>query len=174
MIKNILLLSLLFMSTIKFAQAQQPTPKEAFLEKWQNSSAYLLAMVESIPESSLDYQPTERQMTIKEQLLHIRSNMLWLSGAYFNPNQIPVPDRNRSVDSKEALQEALQESFKTVSQLIENTEESALDETVDFFAGPKSRLQILNLLQDHVTHHRGQLIVYLNLLDITPPRYSGW
>ncbi|MGK0251702.1 MAG: putative damage-inducible protein DinB, partial [Gammaproteobacteria bacterium] len=46
--------------------------------------------------------------------------------------------------------------------------------TVEFFAGPKSRMQILNLLQDHVTHHRGQLIVYLNLNSIEPPQYSGW
>jgi uncharacterized damage-inducible protein DinB len=49
-----------------------------------------------------------------------------------------------------------------------------LDSKVAFFAGPKTKLQILNLMQDHVTHRRGQLIVYLNLNDIQPPKYTGW
>jgi uncharacterized damage-inducible protein DinB len=28
---------------------------------------------------------------------------------------------------------------------------------------------MLNILQDHVTHHRGQIIVYLNLKGIEAP-----
>ena len=59
-------------------------------------------------------------------------------------------------------------------KIVKNTPDEELKEIVDFFAGPKSNLQILNLLQDHVTHHRGQLIVYLNLNEIEPPKYSGW
>ena len=43
-----------------------------------------------------------------------------------------------------------------------------------FFAGPKSKFQILNLLEDHVTHHRGQLIVYLNFKNSIPPSFIGW
>ncbi|MDT8346268.1 MAG: DinB family protein, partial [Flavobacteriaceae bacterium] len=49
-----------------------------------------------------------------------------------------------------------------------------LSEKVNFFAGEKTKIQILNLLHDHVTHHRGQLVVYLNLKEIKPPRYTGW
>ncbi|HEA31501.1 MAG TPA: hypothetical protein ENH91_16165 [Leeuwenhoekiella sp.] len=52
-------------------------------------------------------------------------------------------------------------------------QESALAEKVDFFAGEKSKLQILNLMQDHVTHHRGQLVVYLNLKEINSLGYLG-
>jgi uncharacterized damage-inducible protein DinB len=32
----------------------------------------------------------------------------------------------------------------------------------------------MNLLQDHITHHRDQLLVYLNFKGITPPEFSGW
>ena len=45
---------------------------------------------------------------------------------------------------------------------------------VDFFAGPKTRSQIIQLVDDHHTHHRAQLIIYLRLLGIKPPRYVGW
>jgi len=30
------------------------------------------------------------------------------------------------------------------------------------------------LLNDHQTHHRGQLVVYLRLNGIKPPAYIGW
>jgi len=68
----------------------------------------------------------------------------------------------------------LSEAFDNARKSIEKTPEAGLAETIDFFAGQKSKLQILNLLQDHVTHHRGQIIVYLNLKAIDPPSYSGW
>ncbi|MEM9260816.1 MAG: DinB family protein, partial [Bacteroidota bacterium] len=44
----------------------------------------------------------------------------------------------------------------------------------NFFAGPKSKRVIVYLLQDHATHHRSQLLVYLRLLGHQPPRYRGW
>ena len=57
---------------------------------------------------------------------------------------------------------------------IDQLTEKDLDTIVDFFAGPMSKRQILTLLNDHYTHHRGQIIVYLRMNDIKPPRYRGW
>ena len=68
----------------------------------------------------------------------------------------------------------LNDSFEESSEIIKNTPDEELTSVIDFFAGSKSKIQILNLLQDHVTHHRGQLIVYLNLMNIIPPKYVGW
>ena len=52
--------------------------------------------------------------------------------------------------------------------------EKDMDEAVSFFAGPKSKRQILILMHDHQTHHVGQIIVYLRLNGIKPPSYVGW
>lgn len=163
----------LFLSMNISGYAQEARVKEAFLEKWKNSSTYLLEMAEQIPETSMDYRPTPRQMTIKEQLLHIRSNMLWLGNSYFKTDETKPPNRDNLTSKKEIVL-ALKDSFKRVATLVEVSDPKKLQEEVEFFAGPKTRLQILNLLQDHVTHHRGQLIVYMNLLNLEPPRYSGW
>ena len=65
-------------------------------------------------------------------------------------------------------------AFDKVTNIIKNISPDDLPSEVDFFAGKKSKLQMLNLMQDHVTHHIGQLIVYLNLNEIKPPKYSGW
>lgn len=154
-------------------QAQKTTVKEAFLEKWENSKNYLVAMAELMPEEEYDYKPTERQRSFKEQLLHIKDNMEWLSTSYFT-SELEKSHEKDVPNSKTEIIVVLGIAFDTVSEIIKNTSEESLTETVEFFAGPKTKLQILNLLQDHVTHHRGQLIVYLNLKNIEPPKYVGW
>ncbi|WP_298314561.1 DinB family protein [uncultured Aquimarina sp.] len=155
--------------------SQQVTPKSAFLEKWTNSKEYLLEIAESMPENKYSYAPTEREMDFRNQLLHICGNMLWLSTTYFSEE---IFDRKKlsenAPDSKIEVIKLLEKSFDLVYERVQNAKDESLKTEVDFFAGPKSKLQILNLLQDHVTHHRGQLIVYLNLNEIKPPKYVGW
>ena len=153
--------------------AQQATLKTAFLEKWEGSKNYLLAIAEAMPEENYNFKPTERQMSFKEQLLHIKENMTWLSNSYFTEIEYKREKTDTSISKTETVN-LLENAFDSVIEIIENTNDADLKKTVDFFAGPKSKLQILNLLQDHVTHHRGQLIVYLNLNNIKPPSFIGW
>ncbi|MDY8137128.1 DinB family protein [Aquimarina sp. 2201CG5-10] len=170
--KLILILIFIISSTV---MAQQPTPKDAFLEKWENSKEYLLEIAELMPEEKYNYKPTEREMSFKDQLLHIRGNMLWLSTTYFSSETF---DRDKLKENlpktKEETLQLIKQAFEKVYQKIKNSDPADFKTEVDFFAGPKTKLQILNLLQDHVTHHRGQLLVYLNLNEVKPPRYVGW
>lgn len=145
----------------------------AFLLKWENSKDYLLKIAESMPEENFNFKPTERQMSFQEQLLHIRGNMVWLSEKYFVDENFVKSEKVDPKTKAEIIQE-LSKSFDKVYEIIKNVPLTELTTQVDFFAGPKSKLQILNLMQDHVTHHRAQIIVYLNLNNIEPPKYSGW
>ena len=152
---------------------QKMTPKDAFLEKWENSKNYMIAIAEAMPEAYYDFKPTERQMSFKEQLVHIKGNMDWLSNSYFTETEFKR-EKTALPETKAETIALLSEAFDATLSIIKNTREEDLVLTVDFFAGPKSKLQILNLLQDHVTHHRGQLVVYLNLNNVVPPKYVGW
>jgi uncharacterized damage-inducible protein DinB len=167
--KKYILLLFIFAST--FAKAQD-TPISAFLEKWENSKNYLVEMAAAMPEDKYDFKPTERQKTFREQLLHIKQNMDWLSTTYFA--KAKTEKSKATYTTKVEVMKAITEAFDNTTAIIKAATSEELKEIVDFFAGPKTKLQILNLLQDHVTHHRGQLIVYLNLNDIKPPKYRGW
>ncbi len=169
--KNIVILFILLLSIP--AIAQQATIKDAFLEKWENSKNYLLEMAQRMPEEHYDFKPTERQRSFKEQLLHIKGNMDWLSTSYFSTSEFEKGEKP-TAETKEETIEVLRNAFDETSEKIAATSEESFKETVQFFSGPKSKIQILNLLQDHVTHHRGQLIVYLNLKGVEPPKYVGW
>lgn len=167
------LLTFIFLLITMVSNAQQSDVKEAFLEKWQNSKEYLINMAQAMPEEHYDFSPVEDKMSFKTQLLHIKGNMDWLASTYFNLATQGEPEDYTNA-SKEEIINALKNSFDNVYNAVKNTEVEDFQTTVKFFAGPKSKLQILNLLQDHVTHHRGQLIVYMNLKNIELPRYSGW
>lgn len=168
--KKYILLVVIFATTIAKAQ---DTPVSAFLEKWENSKNYLVEMAEAMPEDKYDYKPTDRQKTFRDQLLHIKGNMDWLSTTYFSKEK-KKDAKKPSYTTKAEVITAIKEAFNNTSAIIKKASPEELKEIVEFFAGPKTKLQILNLLQDHVTHHRGQLIVYLNLNDIKPPKYRGW
>ena len=145
----------------------------AFLLKWENSKNYLIELAGAMPEDSYNYKPTERQMSFQEQLIHIKGNINWLSSTYFVDENF-VKSKKIDPKTKTEIIEELILAFDNVTNIIQNFPIEDLATEVDFFAGPKSKLQILNLMQDHVTHHRGQIIVYLNLNNIIPPKYCGW
>ncbi|GAC1709173.1 MAG: hypothetical protein NVS9B7_27640 [Flavisolibacter sp.] len=73
------------------------------------------------------------------------------------------------VDVIKSLRNAYDEGLKA-----HNISSDQLNEIVNFFAGPKTKRQILILMHDHQAHHVGQLIVYLRLKGIKPPEYIGW
>ncbi|MEM6687632.1 MAG: DinB family protein [Bacteroidota bacterium] len=168
--KNYLFLFAFFVATLASAQ---DTPISAFLEKWENSKNYLVQIAELMPEDKYTYKPTERQDTFQELLLHIKQNMDWLSTSYFLKDK-KKNQAKATYTTKAQVIEAIKEAFNNTAAIIKKASTDELKEMVEFFAGPKTKLQILNLLQDHVSHHRGQLIVYLNLNNIKPPRYVGW
>ena len=152
--------------------AQNPTT-DAFLEKWNNSKNYLIEVAKAMPEDLYEYKPTEKQMSFGEQLIHIKDNMEWLSNAYFTDKEYKKVKDDKNYSKEETI-DLLEKAFDSAYKIIKNSDPKLLNSKVEFFAGPKTRFQILNLLQDHVTHHRGQILVYLNLNDIQPPKYVGW
>jgi len=168
---NYLIFIFLLLSILN-TKGQSEEVKDAFLEKWENSKNYLLEIAEIMPEEHYDFKPTERQRSFKEQLIHIKGNIDWLSTTYFTDNE--YKREKEFPETKEETLSLIEKSFDDSAEIISNTPVEDLSLIVDFFAGPKNKLQILNLLQDHVTHHRGQLIVYMNLKNVIPPKYVGW
>jgi uncharacterized damage-inducible protein DinB len=168
--KNIFKILFILVSLQMTAQEQV---KNAFLEKWNNSKDYLLEVARAMPEENYDFKPTEREMTFGKQLLHIKANIDWLSSTYFSDAPKKEKETEAKLTKAQIIAE-LEKSFSQAYQLISKTSATTLNDKVDFFAGPKTKFQILNLLQDHVTHHRGQILVYLNLNGVKPPKYIGW
>ena len=163
----------LVLGLITFTARGQNGFIEDFKEKWKNSAAYTIELAAAMPEEHYDFKPTEEEMSFKSQLLHMISNMNWLSTSYLGGTPVDF-DLKREDYSKAEILEMLNSGYELSGKAVDMVTPGQLEETVEFFAGPKSKRQIITLMNDHSTHHRGQLIVYLRLNGIKPPRYRGW
>ena len=141
-------------------------------ERLTNSKSYALAVAEAMPEADYSFAPVESEMSFGKQLLHMADNMRWICSSYLGATiaESEVPTAN----DKAAIISRLANAFDIAIATVKNFPENDLATEVNFFAGPKSKMQMINLLNDHQAHHRGQLVVYLRMKGIKPPRYIGW
>lgn len=156
---------------------QAATAQDAFLEeyliKWQNGAEYTIELAEAMPEDKYDFKPTPEVRSFREQVVHIMNNMVWLSSTYLSKTSFKGDLKHKEL-SKEEILMLLRQATIFAKNTVMNLNAEELDDTVDFFAGPLTKRQILILMNDHMTHHRGQIIVYARMNDIKPPRYRGW
>jgi uncharacterized damage-inducible protein DinB len=73
--------------------------------------------------------------------------------------------------SREEMLTAINKTFDETINLITNFDAIKLDDELDYFGLTRSKRQILLLLADHITHHRGQMLVSMRLNGLVPPRY---
>lgn len=149
--------------------------------KWQNSLAYTQEALAAIPDSSLNFRPTEGQMSVQEQIQHLAGNVFGLSRRFlayepasFDEEALRVRLSAETLSRQELVQ-LLNDAFAYGTEAVYSFPREDWDKVVpNFFVGPRSRRTIIYLLQDHATHHRAQVLVYMRLLGLKPPRYRGW
>ncbi len=157
-----------------FAQSVDTMFLKANITKLKNAKIYTLKVANLMPSEKYDYKPSNEEMEFGKQLLHISENLCWLSSAYINGNKNPLTEAEGKLTSKKDIITVVTKAYDFTIDALQNFNIKALSDSVKFFSGPMNKLQIINLIQDHQTHHRAQLLVYLRLNGIVPPGYVGW
>lgn len=169
------LVCLLLVSFQSMAQDQKLLV-QSHAEKLKNAKEYTLKVAELMPESKYDFKPVVDEMSFKEQIIHIGKNLYWLSSTFI----IETPDLNakQSVIAKDMTKgqaiDFVSGAYEFAGQAIMNLRSESLSNEFAFSGKKLNKFQFLNLIQDHQTHHRAQLIVYLRLNMLSPPNYIGW
>lgn len=146
---------------------------EVYLKKWNNSKLYLLEILNIMPEDKMDFKPMEDSKSFSETVVHMVGNMVWLSSEYLGGDGFDSGYKDKTFSKKELI-DLVEKAFEYSTNSVKQLNPNGLNETHEFFAGPMSTLQILELMDDHLSHHRGQLSVYLKLNSIPIPKYRGW
>lgn len=142
--------------------------------KWDNAKKYTLEIADLMPDSSYTFAPVKEEMSFANQLAHIGGNMVWLSSKYLIAGQDVPPEMVFKEIPKQQIITQLTIAFDFAMATLRKLRADNLEEQVDFFAGTMTKRQIVNLLNDHLTHHNSQCLVYLRLNGIKPPKYIGW
>jgi uncharacterized damage-inducible protein DinB len=173
-IQNLILFSLIMYLNSLSLNGQSNLALRELEEKWKNSMDYTMKIAELMPDSLYGFKPTDEEMSFGEQLLHMGQNMTWLSQVYMMNDTTFKKENKEQLFLALDIKKEIEDAYALAMIAHKEMDINRLNDKMDFFAGPKTVRQIIHLMHDHATHHRGQLIVYLRLKGIKPPKYRGW
>ena len=174
--KLIILTSLLLFSTFTSPLfAQKNVFIKEYLERFEKSKEYLILVAESMPEDKYEFKATPELMSFAEDLMHIGWAMDWHSQSLMGGREARDwnTDTELKVDkkSKKEMIATINKTFDKTIEFISDFDINKLEERLDYFGANRTKRQILLLLSDHITHHRGQMLIYMRLNGLKPPRY---
>lgn len=175
--KQILIFALIMLVPVVTSPlfAQQDDFIKDYLERLENSRTYLLLVAETMPEDKYAFKATPESLSFEENLMHIAWAMDWHSQTLLGGREARDwhTDTSLKVDdkSKEEMMATMDKTFDETIKLISEFEVTKLKDELDYLGLNRTKRQILLLLADHITHHRGQMIVSLRLNGLAPPRY---
>jgi uncharacterized damage-inducible protein DinB len=138
-------------------------------------------VLERVPEDKLTWKPHPRSMSIGQLAMHIATipegicklaqvDEFEINPANFNP---PVPQSSGEIlAALDASVQAAQEYLSAVSESSAMGMWRAKVNGKDVMAMPRMAM-LRALMLNHWYHHRGQLSVYLRLLDVPVPVIYG-
>jgi len=155
--------------------------KDALMAEIKQEAASTRKILEAVPEDRFSWKPHEKSMTIGRLAAHVAEIPVWV---------------NRSLDAAEfdfAAASTVRNTYETRTALLQVFEQrlaaalaaldNATDEILDAIFTVRRGEQIMFRLPrkvlirsfacNHLIHHRGQLSVYLRLLDIPVPGMYG-
>ncbi len=155
--------------------AQNDSFIKDYLERLENSRKYLLLVAETMPADDYDFRASPESLTFAENLMHIGYALDWHSQSLLGGRE--SRDWNTDIiykvghKSKKEMIATIDKTFDETIKLIKQFDVAQFDEQLDYFGLKRTKRQIFLLLADHITHHRGQMLVYMRLNGLVPPRY---
>jgi len=157
------------------------SPLQLMIREFREESAATKRILERVPADKLTWKPHPKSMSLGQLTLHIgripnritglvQADHFDVSQANFNP-----PDPT----SLEEVHAAFAESVRTAEAYLANLTEESASENWRLMVGPKEAFAkprvavIRTMMMNHWYHHRGQLTVYLRLLDVPLPVIYG-
>ena len=152
---------------------------DAFLAEMEQEAGTTRRVLERVPESKLGWKPHAKSMSLGQLALHVASIPGGVA-SFLAGDGLEIPSMEQPAATSAAeLMNALEESLRTAKEVIGNfDDQKALaiwkltKDGKELFAAPRIAV-VRSILLNHWYHHRGQLSVYLRLLDVPVPSIYG-
>lgn len=150
---------------------------QELLSPLEDMSRKVLSLAETLPADRLDWRPTAEVRSLREVYLHIAyGNLFLLELAQRNPAPEAMAARLAELSrkekeplTKEATVALLADSFRKVREQLIPLRAGQLNQERPLFGQPSTNRGAYIVLENHVSEHLGQLVMYSRLLGITPP-----
>ncbi len=141
---------------------------------WNQAKAYTMEFAEAMPDEKYGFKPTEEVYSFAEQLLHLAGGNYWFF-ASIKGEKSPQPEEAFKPEgkTKDDVVKIVEESFAFGDAVVDGLTDDFANKEITMGKNKLIVWKILLFCVDHITHHRGQLVVYLRLNGIKPPQYRS-
>jgi len=154
---------------------------ESLIAELQMEAAGTRKMIERVPEKSFNWKPHDKSMTLGRLAYHIAENPQWVS-VTVDKDEIDFAAKDyveKEAKTTAELLKVFDESLAEAVECLKNASDEKLmgnwtmrnGEHV-YFTMPKIAV-LRSFVLNHIIHHRGQLSVYLRILDVPLPQIYG-
>jgi uncharacterized damage-inducible protein DinB len=156
------------------------TISEMLLPEFDQEMTNTRKILDNVPEEKFAWKPHAKSMTLTRLASHVAELPGW-GGHIINQDRLDLtPDMKPFIAATKAeLMEALDKNVAATREAIAGAGDEHFGKiwTLTFaghtiFALPRSAA-LRNMVMSHLVHHRGQLSVYLRLLDVAIPGMYG-
>ncbi len=137
-------------------------------------------VLERVPTDKLTWKPHPKSMTLGQLAQHVATIPGFISGiARFDSYDVEKFSKPPELESTGAILAAFEDSVSQAKTNLGATDDAAMMKDWSFHMGGKPIMTVprigvyRSILLNHLYHHRGQLSVYLRLLDVPVPSIYG-
>ena len=154
--------------------------KNAFINELKMEAASTRKMLERVPMDKADWKPHEKSSSLGQLAKHVANTFGWISNVInIDEYDFAVHSRTTEAANSEELLKLFDDTVANALADLEKIGEEELDKNwvvkqgeVVYFTLPK-KAGIRGWAFRHLIHHRGQLSVYLRMLDVPVPGMYG-
>lgn len=148
-------------------------PKQIFLDLLRFERKLTRETIAAMPEADLSFRPTPEQMSFGEQALHILSCQETLLDAFLGRgwtwarglDLAHYPTQADILAKFDAVYLAEMEYYQSLEP------EEFGRKVATSWGPPEPLMQLAYSFLTHEAHHRGQMVTYLRLKGVQPPKY---
>src|SRR5215471_5711231 len=172
--RSVVAAALAILGIVGAAAAQSGFPATSFLTSakatWESTRNLVTGIVEIMPEDKYDFRPTPDVRTFRDQVIHLVGENYVFFGRVAGEN-LGNPAQN--LKSRDEVIKALRESYDYGAKVWAGLTEAKALEMIEVRDQKVQRWSaILGAIQDNMNHY-GNLVVYVRLNDLVPPRSAG-
>jgi uncharacterized damage-inducible protein DinB len=141
---------------------------------WGQAKEYTMEFAQAMSDEQYSFKPTKEVFSFADQLLHVAGSNYWFFSALKgDPPPVPEEELRSEGKSKEDVLKILKESFALGDGYVEGLTDEVANEELAVGKNKIIKWKLALFAVDHLSHHRGQMVVYLRLNGIKPPQYRS-
>lgn len=152
---------------------------DSILAELEHEATVTRRVLERVPEDKLGFKPHSKSMSLGQLALHIASTPAGVARMAAQDVMEAPNFQPPEATSKEEILAALEQSVAAARETLGGMDDARLLAPWQLTRGGQVIMEVprmgflRNIMLNHCYHHRGQLTVYLRLLDVPLPSVYG-